>query len=84
MSSPERMCVVCRKMQEKRNLIRVVKTKDGSISYDPTGKAAGRGAYLCASRECFDKLPKTKGFERAFKCFVPAEVFTAVNEKIGE
>lgn len=84
MSTPERMCVVCRKMQEKKNLIRVVKNKDGEIKYDPTGKMPGRGAYLCANRECFDKLPKTKGFERSLKCFVPAEVFSAVNEKIGE
>lgn len=84
MSSPERMCVVCRKMQEKKFLIRVVKTKDGTISYDPTGKANGRGAYLCASKECFNRLGKVKGFERAFKCAVPEEVFSQVNEKIGE
>lgn len=84
MSTPERMCVVCRKMQDKKSLIRVVKSKDGSINYDPTGKMPGRGAYLCRSRECFDRLPKTKGFERALKCFVPPEVFSAVNEKIGE
>lgn len=84
MSSPERMCVVCRKMQPKRNLIRVVKSKDGEIQYDPTGKMSGRGAYLCASRNCFDRLPKTRGFERSFRCMVPDEVFRAVNEKIGE
>lgn len=84
MSNPERMCVVCRKMREKSALIRVVKNKEGDINYDPTGKMPGRGAYLCASRECFDKLCKTKGFERAFKCAVPDEVFNAVNDKIGE
>lgn len=84
MSTPERMCVVCRKMQDKKSLIRVVKSKDGEIQYDPTGKMPGRGAYLCAAKECFDRLSKTKGFERAFKCFIPPEVFSAVNEKIGE
>ncbi len=84
MSTPERMCVVCRKMQDKKSLIRVVKNKEGEINYDPTGKMPGRGAYLCRSRECFERLPKAKGFERAFKCFVPPEVFSAVNEKIGE
>ncbi|MGM9551779.1 MAG: RNase P modulator RnpM [Clostridia bacterium] len=84
MSTPERMCVVCRQMKEKRYLLRIVKTKDGEICYDPTGKMQGRGAYICPTRECFDRLPKTKGFERSFKCQVPCEVFEAVNEKIGE
>ncbi len=84
MAAPERMCVVCRKMQDKKSLIRVVKNKEGQISYDPTGKMPGRGAYICASQACFDKLSRVKGFERAFKCAIPPEVFTAVNEKIGE
>ena len=84
MSTPERMCVVCRKMQQKKDLIRVVKNKEGEINYDPTGKLPGRGAYICASKECFSKLGRTKGFERAFKCVIPEEVFSAVNEKIGE
>lgn len=84
MSSPERMCVVCRQMKDKRALIRVVKNKEGDIKYDPTGKMPGRGAYLCASKECFERLPKTKGFERALRCQIPADVFQAVNEKIGE
>lgn len=84
MSTPERMCVVCRQMKQKKELLRVVKSKDGTIQYDPTGKMPGRGAYVCALRECFDRLPKTKGFERSLKCFVPEEVFNAVNEKIGE
>lgn len=84
MSSPERMCVVCRQMKDKRELIRVVKNKDGEISYDPTGKKPGRGAYLCASKACFERLPKTKGFERSFKCIIPSEVFNQLNEKIGE
>lgn len=84
MSAPERMCVVCRQMKNKSALIRIVKNKDGEISYDPTGKMPGRGAYLCATRECFDRLPKTKGFERSLKCSVPAVILEAVNEKIGE
>ncbi len=80
---PERMCVVCRKMQPKRLLLRIVKNKDGDIFYDPTGKAAGRGAYICASRDCFARLSGTRGFERAFKCRIPSEVFDAVNENLG-
>ncbi len=84
MSTPERMCVACRQMKDKKSLIRIVKNKDGEISYDPTGKMPGRGAYLCASKKCFERLAKTKGFERSLKCNVPAEIFEAVNEKIGE
>lgn len=84
MSTPERMCVVCRQMKDKRSLIRVVKDKDGNVKYDPTGKMPGRGAYLCASRACFERLCKTKGFERSLKCMVPEEILTAVNDKIGE
>ncbi len=81
--TPERMCVVCRSMKPKSLLLRVVKTADGEVYYDPTGKGQGRGAYICASRECFEKLSKTHGFERAFKCRIPDAVFDEVNKNIG-
>jgi len=81
--TPERMCVVCREMKPKKLLLRVVKTPDGEIIYDPTGKASGRGAYICASKGCFEKLPKVRGFERSLKCRIPQEVFDAVNKEIG-
>ena len=84
MSTPERMCVVCRSMKKKDSLIRIVKNKEGEINYDPTGKMPGRGAYICISRDCFNRLTKTKGFERSFKCSIPTEIFNAVNDKIGE
>ena len=84
MSTPLRMCVVCRQMKEKSKLLKIVKTKDGEIFYDPTGKLSGRGAYVCAQKDCVNRLYKTKGFERAFKCSIPEEVFAAVNEKIEE
>lgn len=77
------MCVVCRQMKPKLSLLRVVKNKDGDVIYDPTGKAPGRGAYICASKECFALLPKTHGFERAFRCQIPPEVFSEVSESIG-
>ena len=81
---PERMCVVCRTMRKKQELIRVVRNKDGEISYDETGKMPGRGAYICLSRECFSRLPKTRGFERAFKCALPKEVLDAIDDKTKE
>lgn len=76
MSERLRLCCVCRKLLPKKDMIRVVKTKDGHIFLDETGKADGRGAYICKGKECAEKLKKTKAFNRAFKC--------QVNEKIYE
>ena len=81
-NAPERMCVVCRQMKDKRELIRIVKNKDGEIFIDETGKSAGRGAYICRTEECFSRLVKTRGLERSFKRAVPKEVLEALREKI--
>lgn len=75
---PERMCVVCRQMKEKNLLLRVVKTPEGEVLYDPTGKMPGRGAYICASKECFANLRKAKGFEKAFRCGIPASILDEI------
>ncbi|MGN1201427.1 MAG: RNase P modulator RnpM [Candidatus Caccovivens sp.] len=75
-----RMCIVCRGQSDKKTLIRIVKNKEGNIFVDKTGKANGRGAYICKSKECFEKLRKSKALNRAFKCNVPEEVY----EKLGE
>ncbi len=75
-----RMCIVCRERSDKKELVRVVKNKNGEIFLDKTGKANGRGAYVCKSKECFDKLKKTRALNRAFKCEIPLEVY----EKLGE
>lgn len=75
-----RMCIVCRERSDKKELVRVVKNKNGEILLDKTGKANGRGAYVCKSKECFDKLKKTRALNRAFKCEIPLEVY----EKLGE
>jgi len=77
-----RMCVVCRGQSDKKTLMRIVKNKDGQIFVDKTGKANGRGAYVCKNKECFDKLCKTKALNRAFKCEVPAEVYQMIGEEI--
>lgn len=82
-NAPERMCVVCRGMKKKGELIRVAKNKDGEIFIDETGKSAGRGAYICKSAECFSRLTKTRGLERALKCAVPKELLDALHAKIG-
>ena len=78
-----RMCIVCRAQSDKKTLIRIVKNKEGQIFVDKTSKANGRGAYICNSKECFQKLVKTKGLNRAFKCEVPQEVYEKLGEEIG-
>lgn len=76
-----RTCCVCRKMLPKTNLIRVVKTSEGKIFVDYTGKADGRGAYVCKSSECRSKLKKIKGLNKAFKCQINDEIYDEVFKK---
>ena len=77
MSTPLRMCVVCRKMKTKAELLRVSK-KDSEFSIDITGKLPGRGAYICRESDCCEKFEKQRSFERAFKGALP----TALKENI--
>ena len=62
---PMRMCVACRNMQEKRMLMRLVRTGEGEVIYDKTGKLPGRGAYICRTQECVDRAKKTRAIDRA-------------------
>ena len=79
-SQPMRMCIACRQMKLKKEMTRVVKTADGDIYADPTGKAAGRGAYVCGSEECMKKLNDKKLLNRAFATNVAPEVYRGVEE----
>ena len=72
---PMRTCIACHTAKEKRELIRVVKTPDGEIKLDLTGKLSGRGAYICKSAKCFEKAKKTGAFARAFELNVPDQVY---------
>lgn len=78
MARPQRMCVVCRTMKDKTELIRVVRSKEGDFALDPSGKLPGRGAYVCREGDCVSRLEKVRGLERAFKGSVPKEVKDAV------
>ena len=78
-----RMCVVCRGQSDKKELLRIVKNKEGEIFVDKTGKANGRGAYVCNSKACFEKLCKQKMLNKAFKCNVPQEIYDKIGEEIG-
>lgn len=77
-----RMCIVCREHSDKKVLVRIVKNKNGEIFLDLTGKANGRGAYICKSKECFLKLKKTRALNRAFKCEIPLEIYDKLGEEI--
>ena len=72
---PMRMCVGCRELKPKKELIRVVRTPQGEISVDPTGKMSGRGAYVCKDVQCLQRAIKTRQLERALAHAVDAEVF---------
>ncbi|MFR8927249.1 RNase P modulator RnpM [Peptoniphilus senegalensis] len=72
---PMRTCIGCREQKQKRDLIRVVKNKDGEISIDKTGKANGRGAYLCNDKNCLEKAIKSKSLNRAFTTEISEEVY---------
>ena len=75
---PMRQCLGCREMKPKRELIRVVRSPEGAVSMDATGKKPGRGAYLCPNPDCLTKAKKKKALERCFEQPVPAEVYDAL------
>ena len=79
---PQRQCVGCRTMKSKKELIRVVKSPEGEISLDFTGKKAGRGAYLCPDSACLARARKAKALERAFETAIPAEVYDALQAQM--
>lgn len=79
---PQRQCVGCRTMYDKRDLLRVVKTPEGEIALDATGKKSGRGAYVCRSTECLKKAQKSKALERALEITIPEEVYAALQQQM--
>ena len=81
---PMRMCLGCGEMIPKRELIRVVKSKEGDISLDLTGKRSGRGAYICKSVECFEKARKARKFERSFSCMISEDIYNSMEGELRE
>lgn len=71
---PMRMCVACREMQPKKDLLRIVRTPEGAIEIDRSGRMNGRGAYLCGRRECLEKAIKTRALERALDQKIDEEI----------
>ena len=81
--SPQRQCVGCREMKDKKSLIRVVRSPEGEISLDFVGKKPGRGAYVCRDVECLKRARKSRALERAFDTAIPAEVYDAMGREMG-
>lgn len=79
---PLRMCTGCGEMFDKRTLVRVVKSPEGDISLDLTGKKSGRGAYVCKNPQCLAKARKKKAFERAFSTQISEEVYNQMEEEM--
>ena len=82
--TPQRQCVGCREMKEKKELIRIIRTASGQIGLDHTGKADGRGAYLCRNRECLAKAKKTKGAERSLKMKIPDDIYEKLEKELEQ
>ena len=72
---PQRTCIGCNSQKDKKELIRIVKNKDGIISVDRSGKAQGRGAYICDNVECLKKAIKSKRLDRAFGTKISDEIY---------
>ena len=72
---PQRQCMGCRERKAKKELIRVVRETDGTVSLDFSGKRNGRGAYLCPRTECLQKAQKAKSLERSLEVPIPQEVY---------
>lgn len=81
---PQRQCIGCGEMKDKKSLIRVIKTPEEDILLDATGKKNGRGAYICSDMACLSKAIKSKGLERSLKCSIPAEVYEALKKELEQ
>ena len=81
---PQRQCLGCREMKNKRDLIRAVRSPEGEITLDFKGKKPGRGAYVCPQAECLRKARKSRALERAFSAAIPPEVYEQLEEQVRE
>ena len=77
------MCLGCGEMKPKKELVRVVRSKEGEISLDLTGKKAGRGAYICADAECLKKVRKARRLEKSFACRIDDELYDSMEKELS-
>lgn len=81
---PMRMCLGCGEMKPKKELIRAVKSPEGEISLDLSGKKSGRGAYICRDINCLKLARKAKRFEKSFECRISDEVYDTMERELNE
>ena len=81
---PLRQCIGCGEMKNEKEMVRILKTAEGEIVLDATGKKNGRGAYICPSMDCFRKAKKSRGLDRSFKMAVPAEIYDRLEKEMEE
>lgn len=81
---PMRKCIGCSEMKSKKELIRVIRTPEGEILLDATGRKNGRGAYVCPTRDCLHKAIKSRGLERSFKMPIPKEIYDSLEKEMEE
>lgn len=79
---PLRMCLGCGEMKPKKEMIRIVKSSEGNISLDFTGKKSGRGAYICRNTECFQKARKARRFEKSLSCKIDDSVYEVMENEL--
>ncbi len=79
---PLRKCSGCGEMKPKKELIRVVRSPEGEIALDLTGRMAGRGAYVCPSLPCLQAARKAHRLERSFGCAIPSEVYDRMEQEL--
>ena len=80
---PQRTCLGCRTSKDKNELIRIVRSPEGTVSCDLTGKANGRGAYICPDSACLAEAVKSRALSRALKTEIPEEVISRLTREIG-
>ena len=80
---PERKCMGCNEKRPKKELIRVVRTPEGTVELDTVGKKSGRGAYICPNVSCYEKALKSKRLERCLETEIPDSVYEDVKECLG-
>ena len=82
MNNPQRTCIACKNINDKKALIRIVRTKEGVFELDSTGRKNGRGAYICKDSKCFESLKKTRGLDRSFTTHIPMEIYDKLLDEL--
>jgi len=81
---PQRKCLGCGEMTDKSALVRIVRSPEGEVSLDLTGRKSGRGAYICRKPDCLQKARKAHRAEKALSCAIPEEVYDKMEEELRQ